>query len=74
MPLGENPVAVGGDTSAPTQFGAERSSTPPPSEVITQLTRAKSIRCPSCDKLLIEELEGGVKMTCERCKTRVEVA
>lgn len=66
VPLGEDPVAVGGDASAGTQFGSGAG-------LVDQLTRAKSVRCPACDKLLIPELTGAVKMTCYRCKAEVEV-
>lgn len=70
VPLGEEPVAVGGDASAATQFGQTAG-------LVDQVTRAKAVkevRCPSCDKLLIPELTGSVKMACYRCKADVEVA
>lgn len=67
VPLGEDPVAVGGDASLGTQFGADAA-------LVDQVTRAKSVRCPACGKLLVAELEGSIKMACYRCKAEVEVA
>jgi phage portal protein BeeE len=75
VPLGPEPVAVGGDASTDTQFGQPGQGEPAPddspAEVVDQTTRAKSVRCPSCGKLLIPELEGSVKMVCHRCKAEV---
>jgi DNA-directed RNA polymerase subunit RPC12/RpoP len=32
--------------------------------------RAAQVRCPKCDKLLAEQLQGSLTVTCSRCKHR----
>lgn len=67
VPLGADPVAVGGDASAATQFGAD-------GRLFDQTTRAKSVRCPGCGKLLAEEATAPYRIGCSRCKGVAEEA
>ncbi len=35
--------------------------------------KAAQVRCPRCDKLLAEQLQGTLTATCPRCKHRVSI-
>lgn len=63
VPLGEDPVAVGGEASRDTQFGGE-------GRLFTQTTRAKMAQfdCPDCGKLIARKAAPGTIGYCRGCR------
>jgi HK97 family phage portal protein len=71
VPLGSDPVAVGGDASRQTQFGARAA-------LVDQATRAKAalhmplmtqFDCPECGKLVARKAAPGTIGWCKSCKS-----